>query len=199
MGTLGMVALLSAALCALTPLPNVVGHRFEVQGPPVHADAIVVLGAGLMGNGSLTFDSMQRMLSGLLLYEEGWAPLIVFTGDSQHGRLSESDLRANIAEKLGLAPEAVIGSIAVHTTRDEAQRVAAILGKRGLNRILLVTESLHMRRAKAVFEKSGLTVDPVPSDDLPDIATLPSERLALTFRLLEESTALTYYKLAGYI
>jgi len=199
MGWIGVAAVLSFATCAMTSLPNIAGQRLEVHDSAAPADAIVVLGAGMMGDGSLNDQSMRRLMHGLLLYKEGFSPLIIFTGPREHGHFSESEVRANIAEKLGLPEEAIIAGIEVDTTRDEAQRVAAILHERHMNHVLLITESLHTRRAKAVFEKAGLSVTASPSDELPDIAGSPMERLMLTIRVFSESAALTYYKLAGFI
>ena len=37
--------------------------------------------------------------------------------------------------------------------------------RRGLRTVLLVTDAIHMRRARALFERAGFTVRPAPTDD----------------------------------
>src|ERR1700722_7682641 len=85
MGWIGIAAVLCFAACLMTSLPNIAGHRLEVRDNLSPADAIVVLGAGMMADGSLNDQSMRRLLHGLLLYKDGYAPLIVFTGPREHG------------------------------------------------------------------------------------------------------------------
>ena len=87
----------------------------------------------------------------------------------------------------------------VNTTRDEAQQTQRILAPLGIKHVLLVTESMHMRRSKAVFEAAGLTVSAAPSDNLPALAESPIDRLDLCARILMHSAGLIYYRIAGYI
>jgi uncharacterized SAM-binding protein YcdF (DUF218 family) len=87
----------------------------------------------------------------------------------------------------------------VRTTRDEAQESAAELGRRDLRHVLLVTESLHMKRAKLVFEAAGLTISPASSDNFPSVAKSADERFLLLKRVVVHSFGLLYYGLAGFI
>jgi uncharacterized SAM-binding protein YcdF (DUF218 family) len=100
---------------------------------------------------------------------------------------------------MGIPPEAIIKIETSMTTREESIHTASVLRQRNMHRIILVTESLHMRRAKLVFERSGLEVLPAISTDYPGAILRPGGRLWLAMRLMQESAALVYYRLAGYI
>jgi uncharacterized SAM-binding protein YcdF (DUF218 family) len=86
----------------------------------------------------------------------------------------------------------------VLTTRDEAEQTAMNMRNAG-GSILLVTSSLHMRRAAGVFVRQGLRVFTAPSDDWPRFAFGVEDRLKLIRVVLENAGGLLYYKLLGYV
>ena len=165
------------------------------------ADAIVVLGAGTLIDDSLTDESMRRFICGMSLFKEGRAPLMVLLGPvgGGDGGRSEADTRTQIAIEFGIPTDDLVTIGTALTTHDEALATAHALQGRRVRRILLVTESIHMRRAKLLFEKAGFTVLPVSSDHFVEIAIFPKDRLWLVMRLAQESVGLIYYRLAGYI
>ena len=109
----------------------------------------------------------------------------------------ESTIRARIAVELGVSGPAIKEISTAQTTREEAQRAAALLLPKNRH-VLLVTESLHMLRAKLVFETAGFIVSPAPSDNFPKYAHSPEERLLLMRGVLMHSSGLLYYWLAGF-
>ena len=199
---LGIVTVAVFIIVALTPAGNAVGRRFSVaSGQLKPADAIVVLGAGVMHNGVLSEQSMRRAIAGIALFRRDMAPLIVLSGPGRPGGVnpSEAGIRAKLAVALGIPPGAILIEETAQTTREEAIHIASTLRARDATRILLVTDSLHMRRAVRVFEHSGLQVQPAVSDDYSSSAVSPGERLWLAMRICQETAALVYYKIAGYI
>jgi len=84
------------------------------------------------------------------------------------------------------------------TTREEAKRTREELGP-DVRRILLVTGAIHMKRARALFERAGFTVLAAPVEDTSGGGVSPEARLALGLRLGEELLAQLYHRLAGYI
>ena len=59
-----------------------------------------------------------------------------------------------------------VGVVApVHSTRDEALRTAALARRAGWRTVAVVTSPLHTRRACATFERVGLAVVCVPSEE----------------------------------
>jgi uncharacterized SAM-binding protein YcdF (DUF218 family) len=197
---LGASVVAAVVVSTLTPVWNIAGKSLAVAPQHRPADAVVVLGAGLMPNGSLSEESLRRAFQGFILYKKGLAPRIVLSGPPlRNGLAVESEVRAKLAVEIGIPETAILQERAVNTTRDEAGRIRELFEKSGSPAILLVTESLHMRRAKLVFERAGFRVFPAPSDDYADAARSTSDRLFLMQRILREITALMYYRVAGYI
>jgi uncharacterized SAM-binding protein YcdF (DUF218 family) len=198
----GLGILMAAAflIVALTPVSNLAGKTFAIIPDRKPADAIVVLAAGLMNGGSLQDESLRRAIAGIDLYKQELAPLIVFSGPPRRDDLqrTEAEQRSILAQNMGIPVEAILKEETSNTTRDEAVRISRLLMHRGLRKILLVTDSLHLRRAKLVFESTGLEVFPAASDDSSVSAVSPKDRLFLASRVIEESAALAYYRLVGY-
>jgi uncharacterized SAM-binding protein YcdF (DUF218 family) len=188
---------------ALTPFWNIAGSKLMVAPEIRSADAIVVLGGGILPDGSLTDESLRRTFQGFMLYKRGLAATIVLSGPARRGLrgmpIDEAATRAKMAVDIGIPVNAILEEAEVNTTRDEAVRIKELLGAAGRPAVLLVTESLHMRRAKLAFELAGFDVFPAPSDDFPAIALSPSDRIFLMWRVLQETGGLIYYWAAGYI
>jgi uncharacterized SAM-binding protein YcdF (DUF218 family) len=196
---LGTATLLVLTLAIFTPIVNVASRPMMLRTDLQPSDAIVVLGAGLLRDGSLTMESMHRLVYGVRLYKLGLAPILILSGPAFPGTAPESTVRATIAKQLAIPSTAIIEVSQVKTTRDEARETARLLHARQLGHVLLVTESLHMLRAKLVFEAAGLTVSAAPSDDFPEVASTAEQRLLLLRNLLMHSAGLLYYRLAGFI
>lgn len=144
---------------------------------------------------------MRRVIAGIELFKKGLAPLLVVsgTGSFEASTPSEAAVRAKLAVEMGIPPAVILTEETANTTYEESVRISNTLRGRNASRILLVTDSLHMRRAKQVFERAGLQVQPAASADYPTIVTSPGDRLWLAMRIVEESGALIYYRVAGYI
>ena len=195
---LGLFTLIVFLIASLTPAPNIIAARIQAAEVLHRSDAIVVLGAGI-SKGLLKDDSMRRTIRGIELYKRGIAALIIFTGDERRNEPTEAAVRAEMARALGVPQEAIVTLDRSRTTREESIRTADLLRRRNAKRITLVTDSLHTRRAKRLFERVGLEVYPAYSADYVVGITSPLDRLWLSMRVAQESLALIYYRLAGYI
>ncbi|MGH9365220.1 MAG: YdcF family protein [Thermoanaerobaculia bacterium] len=193
---LGLLGIGLFAVSAFTPLPNILAWRERAQAALRPAGAIVVLGAeGVGGPGTLGEASLRRVIRGVLLYNDGFAPSLVLLGDP-----SEAAVRASLARTLGVPSTAIVAESRARTTREEAQRASELLRPRSVRRILLVTDSLHMARARGVFERIGFEVLPAPADD--DVLFLsdkPEDRLRIVRLLLQEMLARLRYRVLGYL
>ena len=74
-----------------------------------------------------------------------------------------------------------------------------LLRPRKIQKILLVTDSQHLRRAQQLFERVGFEVLAAPADDLSHATRSSEGRLQLTRRTVGEVIARLYYRLAGYL
>lgn len=162
------------------------------------ADAIIVLGGALSPpspNGPYPDMSAaaDRGWHSARLFHAGKAPLVVASGGSDPRITPVSEARAylQLLTDLGVPKEAIALEERSRTTHENAEFTALLLKERGIRRILLVTSALHMQRASAEFEDSGLEVIPAATDHtqpkyvglqtwLPDAAALDAS--ARTFK-----------------
>jgi len=139
--------------------------------------AIVVLGAGRKllapeyGLSTLKELSVERLRFAIWLSRETSLP-VLFSGGVGHGAAagpSEAEIAARIAEREFHHPLRWTEG-ASRDTNENAYRSLAILQEQGIQQVLLVTHSYHMRRALAAFERAkqranlGIHVTAAPMD-----------------------------------
>jgi len=127
------------------------------------ADAIVVLGAAAWHtNPSPVFQ--ERIRHGIWLYENGYADYLIFTGGHGDGApYSESYVARRYAIAAGVPEEAILIEEYSRTTEENFSYSLDLMNDRQINRIVLVSDPFHMRRAVRVAEDFGLTVYSSPT------------------------------------
>jgi uncharacterized SAM-binding protein YcdF (DUF218 family) len=208
--TLGMF------LVMYTPVANWLAGPLVVQEELKKADLIVVLGGGSYRN-SLTGASSERLLKGLILYREGYAPRIIFSGGAPEGlsrkllhtvlgiktgkktQSSEADLMGSAASRLGVPDKDRAIDEAALDTYENLINVGKYMSENGLKTCLMVTSPTHMRRAELIARKLGLECYPAPISDYTSEMKGPFERLALFKQTVWEYGGLAVYRLYGYI
>ena len=153
------------------------------------ADAIVVMAGGGVS-------TLHRTVSGIVLYEQHLAPLLVLSGPPDGPELEHRD---RLARDLGLPRTGALAVAAGRTTHEEVAALAALLQARRVRTIILVTGAQHMTRAKRLFERRGLAVLPQAADAAELPTDNPEERFALVRGVVEEAAAVLYYRAAGYL
>jgi uncharacterized SAM-binding protein YcdF (DUF218 family) len=122
----------------------------------------------------------------------------VLHGPWQGYSAPEAATRAALARDLDV-PAGAIVLAGGRTTREEAEQSWTQLSPHGRTRILLVTGSHHMWRARAMFERAGFEVLPAPVDEVAPTSSRPELRLGLARSLLQEGMARLVYRLAGVV
>lgn len=169
---------------------------------PASADAIVVLSAGVTGDGMLPPQALDRILKGVELARGGAAPRIVLTRERKrvHGKwVTTSADQEKLASLAGV--EVVITGVS-RSTREEALRVQALASERRWTRVVLVTSPFHARRACATFEKVGLDVSCIPADSR-DVSVValgePHDRVRAFGLWMYEMVGTARYRMAGWL
>ncbi|MDX2092624.1 MAG: YdcF family protein [Kofleriaceae bacterium] len=127
-------------------------------------DAIVVLGAPLRPDGSVSAVLAERARAAALLFHAGGAPLVVATGGITHSApRAEADALADALAAAGVRE--VLVERASQTTAENAARTAELLAPRGVRSVWIVTQPFHARRAVRLFRTSGLDAYPWHIDD----------------------------------
>ncbi len=129
------------------------------------ADVIIVLGAASFGDEpSPVF--RERINHGIWLYENGYAPYLIFTGGKGHANQpSEAMIAKNYAISQGI-PEEVIFIEELSTITEENMLYAkAIMDEQGFEDALIVSDGLHMKRAMLMAGDYGITgyASPTPT------------------------------------
>jgi uncharacterized SAM-binding protein YcdF (DUF218 family) len=189
-------------LAGLSPLSRWLSVPLVVGESPRRADAVVVLGAGAYDTEVLTPHSSYRLVRGLQLWRQGYAPVLIFSGGG-HRQMPGTDAKAmaSTAQSLGVPPAVVLLDPEPTSTREQALSVARIAQQHGIVSVLLVTSPLASRRATQAFRRTGLTVIPVARPVAPLVVAQDNVagRLALTSDALYEYVALAWYAWRGWI
>ena len=220
-----LVALLILLISSNSWVSTFLVRSLEYQNlPPDNlptAPAIVVLGGGLYSAAyprqfPEVAEAGDRPIYAAQLYSENKAPLIIASG----GRIpwwgteqgSEAADMAQLMERLGVPETAIIKEGDSLNTRQNAVNTKAILDRRQINTIILVTSGYHMPRSKRIFEKLGFTVIPAATDFLTgppegfplNLATIllslipDANNLEQTTLVLKEYIGMAIYQLRGW-
>jgi uncharacterized SAM-binding protein YcdF (DUF218 family) len=195
--SLGLLGLVVAGVILFTPLPVVLERSLRTQARLESAEALVVLASSISLDGVLSDASLRRTVRGIELYRDGLAPLLVLSGQLLASGQDEADARARLVRRLGIPSEVILTMSGAHTTREEAERAAALLHPRGIRRILLVSDGIHLRRATRHFERAGFESLPAPVDYFQSAAGTPESRLTLMRDMLDALLAELYARWPG--
>lgn len=193
--------LIFAVFLASACLPALVRLLLPPLPPDEDDDAplcVVVLGAGRVqqqGRQGLSARSLQRLEAGFSLALREKMPLLLSGGAKNGEGTSEAELMAR--ELLPRAGQMEIWrETTSRNTHENAQQVAAELGKHGIQHVWLVTDHAHLCRALLCLRRHGISAKPVPADLFPAPDWLPhAGALALWPEIAYEWLALGWYLL----
>lgn len=114
-------------------------------------DCIVVLGASVMPDGSLSPILENRVQAGIELYNQGLAPVLVMSGDGRSQHYDEPVAMKAYAVEQGVPANAIFCDPGGYHTYDTMWRIAHVYGAQSA---LVVTQEYHLFRA--VFDGKGM-------------------------------------------
>ena len=206
-------------LLSIGPVSDALIRPLESSFPSLHkvslksgdrANLIVVLGGGAVDLSWVgvrplpSRTSVTRLVCGITLYRQTPETILVISGGSgnpETPNISEAKAMKEVAVALGVASKAILLDEDSRNTGESAKNLKRLNGNK---RTFLVTSAFHMKRAIAMFKKTGFDPIPVPCD-------YKSEQKKITFfsfiphagNLQNSSTAiyeymsLLWYKLRG--
>jgi uncharacterized SAM-binding protein YcdF (DUF218 family) len=191
----------------LLPLPSPVSESALASMRP---QAVVVLGGGVLaqapeyGAAQPSSATMARLRYGIRLARTHQLPL-AFAGGRGWGGLgtvSEAEaVKRSATQDFGFEIRWLDDQS--RDTRENAQRIAALLQSEGVRRIALVSDAWHLPRATLEFERAGFQVLPAPTRlplplTRPALEWLPSaEGLTASRHVLREWLALRAARFSG--
>lgn len=132
------------------------------------AGAIVVLGGGTYfnapeyGGDTVGAITLERLRWAARLHRQTGLPLLVCGGRPFGSVRSEAEqMRTALSEDFGVPVRWMEDRS--NTTLENAANVRNELAAAGVNRIVLVTQAAHMRRARLAFARAGFEVVPSPT------------------------------------
>jgi uncharacterized SAM-binding protein YcdF (DUF218 family) len=174
--TLLTISMLSLYLFSTPGFGSLLSATLE-RHPPVTAEtnlgdywqAIVVLGGGSRpsspeyGTEVPRSRTLERIRFAATLHKRTGLPLLVSGGRVSAGtNKSEAQLMGEILlQDYGIKPRWIESDS--HTTAENAIFSHSVLNADGVDKILLVTHAMHMRRAELAFGKQGFAVKPAPT------------------------------------
>ena len=124
-------------------------------------DCILVLGAGVRDDGSPSHMLEDRLLTGIDLYERGFSPVMLMSGD--HGREEYDEVNAmkDFSVSKGVPEKVIFLDHAGFSTYESLYRAKEIFGA---ERIVIVTQEYHLWRALYTADALGLDAVGISAD-----------------------------------
>lgn len=173
-----------------------------------------MLGGGILSyvSDNLALDDLLlsgfRVMEGVRVYRLLGDPLLIVSGGNTQRldppRTEAAAFRA-AAIGLGVPASRIVVEDEPRTTREQAVITKELLGRRHIDRFVLVTSAIHMGRSLAAFRAVGL--DPIPSaaplrsevDKSPWSVVPAREWVSISDSALYEYVAWAYYWCRGWV
>lgn len=120
-------------------------------------DAIIVLGAGIDGDGELGYSTRRRVASAAEAWKAGRGKALIMTGGygTWHPDRSGALMMADLAVAYGVPREAILLEERSTTTLENLRFAFAIADDAGLDRLAISSDALHLARAGALADWLG--------------------------------------------
>jgi uncharacterized SAM-binding protein YcdF (DUF218 family) len=147
-----LIALIALRICS---------YGSTVSNEP--ADAAIVLGAAVWGD-DVSPVFKERINHALELRRRGKVRKIIFTGgQGNRDELTEASSARQYAIQQGISPADILLEENSHTTYENLVFAREVAVARGLKRVLIVSDPLHMKRAVTMAIDLGLDAYPSPT------------------------------------
>lgn len=157
------------AVFAITNVVTVVGSKGSIvtaseaqaRTQAQQADAIVVLGASVLADGTPSTILQDRLDDGIQLYFAGVAPKIIMSGDNGSASYNEVKAMKAYAIAQGVPSEDIFCDHAGFSTYESMYRTKYVFG---CSNIVVATQTYHLYRALWSAQCLGMQAIGVPSD-----------------------------------
>ncbi|HEX4845192.1 MAG TPA: ElyC/SanA/YdcF family protein [Geothrix sp.] len=132
----------------------------QAESLPVMGGAVLVLGAGVYGDGEPTELLQGRLRTALDLYQSGKVRWFLVSGDNRHPSYNEPQAMRRWLVKQGVPPTRIVSDYAGLRTWDSLKRAQAVFGQQ---QVVIVTSDFHLPRALYLADRMGLRAWGVPA------------------------------------
>lgn len=145
-------------------------HTVGTSDQARNVDAIVVLGAAQY-DGRPSPQLAARLDQVVVLWEQGFAPLVITSGGKQPGdRFTEAEASRNYLVDRGI-PATSIVQVGGTNSYETLRFVRDAVRQRGGDSVLLVTDPYHSLRVRMISQELGLTAYVSPTRTSPVVGT----------------------------
>ena len=171
---IGIVILIFCSLPIISNKANVYlqkDYRLQETSSVNKADAIVVLSgmvSAIKTGNTFKYEfggGVDRVLSGMDLFKDNKAPLLIFTRGKLPWQLGmpEGEYLKEFAIKFGIPEKNILLTDNAQNTEEEAKAVKRLLNT-NTTEVILVTSAFHMPRAQKIFEAANIKIIPFAVD-----------------------------------
>jgi uncharacterized SAM-binding protein YcdF (DUF218 family) len=124
---------------------------------PVKSDAIIVLGAAVVGEDQPSPVLQERLNSALTLYRQHYAPVFILTGGQGEGEpIAEAEASQRYLESKGVPSAAMYLDNQSKNTWENVFNAKQIMQKQGMHTAIIVTDFYHQERAQLYARELGM-------------------------------------------
>ena len=154
-------------LAVFAGLMGWVAYRAAHLPAPLPTDVIIVLGAQVKADGTLSLSLARRLAAALEAYQA--RPQLIITCGAQgvDEPMPEGEAMRDWLVARGVPAQAIVPETASFNTRENLLHAREIMQARGLTRALVVTSDYHVPRALALCTQLGIPSSGVGSPSEP--------------------------------
>ena len=157
---LGILALPS--ILAIDKYVQNIGSKYIVDPMIIpEAEAILVLGAYVFPDGTVSHMLNDRLTIGYELYSQGKAPKIIVSGDHGQKEYDEVNAMKDFLINKGVPEQDIFMDHAGFSTYESIYRARDIFK---VDKLIIITQEYHLKRAVFIAKELGLDAYGVPSD-----------------------------------
>ncbi len=124
---------------------------------PVKSDAIIVLGAAVVGEDKPSPVLQERLNSALTLYRQHYAPVFILTGGQGEGEpIAEAEASQRYLGSKGVPSAAMYLDNQSKNTWENLFNAKQIMQKQGIHTAIIVTDFYHQERAQLYSRELGM-------------------------------------------
>ena len=151
----GCLALLYVVLIS-TPLAWYFSAPLREAAEPHPSNVIAVFSSGQIDPTYATPDAAQRLLGALLLYRQGYAPVIVTSGSNPDAGASQAETSAAWLQRAGVPPSAIVIENRSGRTYDSVVELQRLMRERGWASATIVSSEMDIPRIRLVCQRLGV-------------------------------------------
>ncbi len=138
-------------------------YSYRDASSDAQADAAVVLGAAVWG-AEVSPVFRERINHGIDLYRKGRVRKLIFTGGRGNSdEPTESSAARRYALRSGVPAADILIEEESHNTYENILYAKRLADARGVRKVLIVSDPMHMKRAVAMARDLGLEAEPSPT------------------------------------